>query len=259
MDGDLWCCIRSGAWGAIMGRRLPIPGTAAASAGPGGGVFVFEEYKDFAPVLRPDAFDPLGELRLGVSLFAEADVTPIGGADELWQRAVVGFGGAEGGLVLSQAGVDVVREPAFVLQLQDDRRPAGDVFEECLEPRQVLFEIRRQLEQQRALRLPSSAARLTKSSICSSAFTRRRKWVIVCRALSTKRNDSGSVGGPRLDGFFRGEAAKGAVDFDGRKLRRVVGEHLLGGQLLPGRRCPSILCSCSRWCRRGNSWGRLRV
>ena len=49
--------------------------------------------------------------------------------------------------------VNVIVEPAFVLQLKNNRRPAVHVIEKRLEPRHVLFEVRRQLEQQRPLPL----------------------------------------------------------------------------------------------------------
>src|SRR5690606_39956523 len=85
-----------------------------------------------------------------VALAAQPQVAVGRGRDEGRVALLARVGDAERDLARAQGGEDVVVEPGLVAELERRAPAAGQRVEERLEPRQVLLQVGRELEQRGA-------------------------------------------------------------------------------------------------------------
>src|SRR5688572_8129149 len=142
-------------WGR---ESLSYPAEELAETGgearPGALVLVLEEDVRLVPGLGAHPRRPFGQLLVVVQpVPAQAQITPGGGARDLPRRLLVGIGHAPGAAAGAQRRDRVVVPPRRVPELEGrpGLRPLlGKHVQEALEARNVLLEIRRQLEEHRA-------------------------------------------------------------------------------------------------------------
>ena len=165
---------------------------SSGKSGTSPGVLVFEKHVGCVPGLRPNSLDPLGELLARVALTPQADVAPAGSVDQFWTRRLIHIGDAQGAQFRPQALEHVVVEPTRVPEFESHSRSLADEAQEGFESREILLEIGRQLEQDRASAPFSAEAARRKSFVAASAFFSRLKCVIACGALRANRKPAGT-------------------------------------------------------------------
>src|SRR6185503_9470931 len=109
---------------------------------------VLQEHVGVVPRLLADAARPRAQLLVAEVLAPKPEVAPVGGGDERYDGPLSGVGDAERRALCAQEIVHLVVEPRRVPELDGCPPPLGHVVEETLQPRHVLLEIRRQLEEE---------------------------------------------------------------------------------------------------------------
>ncbi len=127
-----------------------------------------------------------------------------------------------------QAGEHLLVEPALVAKLEGRRRPVLEQAQKTLQPRHILLEIRRQLEQQRPeffLQNPGHAQKVSRRLVdLFQPFEMRNQ----LRRLETESKARRHLGRPRLQQGRGRHAVVRVVHFAGGKMLSVVAQHLLG-------------------------------
>lgn len=133
---------------------------------------------------------------------------------------------------LAQRRVYLVVLPGRVAEIERDRRAAGQPVHERAQPRQILLQRRRQLEQHGAQLRPQHGRAAEQFGRIVARLPQPLLVRDASRRLEREDETVGNLVAPRRAHGFPGQAVEAAVDLDGRKLLRVVAQHPVGGKLL---------------------------
>jgi hypothetical protein len=199
-------------------------------------LFVLEVDVDVAILCEGEA--ARGELReFGRAVTAAATHAKAGvggGGMHLGGLQVLGLGDAEGCVVLTEEGIDGVNKPAWVAELEGDGRGAGFVQhgarEEIREQREIEFEVRGKLEEQKAelAGLTDGLERVHKLGDESVAVAETLEMGDALRRLEAETKASGSGGEPVLQGGDARKLTEGVVHLNRVELGAIKWKEFLG-------------------------------
>src|SRR5215471_5108329 len=210
---------------------LPQGQELACKAGPSPLLLVLEEDEGVRPRLREEPAGPVPEILLGVVLPAEAQVPPPGRRDE-GRGEVLVLRDAEGAAPGLQRLEDVVLEPGWVAELERAARRRRQDRQELRQPRQVLLEVRRELEEDRPHPVSERDRDLEEVGDRVARLLQALPVRDLLRSLQGEEEAVRHLLGPLREHLRTRHSVERVVDLDGRELAGVVAEHLRVGQVL---------------------------
>ena len=195
---------------------------------------VHEVHVDLPPRRRVEPLRPPLQVVVRVRFEPQPHVAPGRRLHERRRRVVLALGQAQRRAGFPERRVDVVGKPGVAAKLERRAVVGGKDAEKGSEARQVLLEIRRQLEQDRTA---LGAERREVAIEIAERFGGRLRLDPgdvrdPARRLDREAKVRGRRGLPALQHLRPGHPVERVVDLDGRQAFRVVGEHFLGLDLL---------------------------
>ena len=189
-----------------------------------------EVHVDVLPRSGREPRRPPCEIVVRIFLQPQSHIAPGCGFDQRRRRVVFALGQAQRGARFLQRGVHLVIEPTVVAELERGPMIVGQHLQEFGQPRQVLLQEWRQLEQHR----PALGAERIEGAIqignrigCCLRLEAR----IVgnaARGLDREPEVFRRLRGPVLQHRHLGHPVEGIVDLDGGQALGIVGQHGIG-------------------------------